>query len=123
MDRHNVTSMAEQRQVEEPRLPSISFGWGLITAGDCSQTGGVIHFYPDGTGMFECTTTTTHTNSSDVWHSSFVLYDASGNNLFTCGTADGTNMGVGTPYYWTWTFIFPAQFYGKIASVVQNSSC
>jgi len=102
--------------------------WGSLHVGDCQQDGGTIVVRADGTGDWSATTLTYHTNSGDIWHSSFDFYTTAGFRLFHAGTFDSPRMNDGNPppqYFWTGHFIFdPAQFNGiDIYKTLQHSSC
>jgi hypothetical protein len=95
--------------------PSIDAAHGILTSslfvefdvGDCVQFGGssfTMRAPVSGvsdiswTGIVE----TTHTNSADVWHGTFIFMDSAGNTLGQSPRLDGLAMSiVGKVYSWT----------------------
>lgn len=120
-----IDKLKVRKGIEQPHDPTVErvFTFGSLVAGDCGQFKGTMHFYPDGTGLYECTSYTDSTNRGDIWHSHFDLENAGGGILFTCETADSPTMWPDKFYQWGWTFSYPSSIYTQIAQIVQRYSC
>lgn len=61
-------AMSQRGVLEQSGNSSMAlvFEFSEMGVGDCVQTNGKIHFYPNGTGLFECDTLARSTHSGDV---------------------------------------------------------
>lgn len=59
----------------QPQYKYVYYYWrdGELRAGDCHQINGTLMFRSDGAASFDADVWTDHTNSGDIWHSSFIV--------------------------------------------------
>jgi hypothetical protein len=117
-----ITSEARLGSSEAPESVQV-FTWPEIHSGDCRQDNGLMYFNDDGSGGWSCNTVTSATFFRDVWHSNFDVTGEGGQTLFRLGQYDSPLMAPNNTVSWSVSFSYPVQFFGKITTIYQHSSC
>jgi hypothetical protein len=72
---------------------------------------------------WSCTTRTSNSTTSDIWHSRFSVVSASGLTLFETPTFDSPMMDATAVYDWSRAFIHDSTIFNEIDGVIQHYSC
>ena len=111
---------------EEPEYQYRYYTWDEINAGDCHQINGTLVFRSDGVVTFDAIVWTDHTDSGDVWHSSFSVSDNDNVYLLSLDQRDSpTTHGAHVSMHGQWNY--PSELYVRLPTIVgrvtQASSC
>ncbi|XGV94394.1 MAG: DUF6294 family protein (plasmid) [Leptolyngbya sp. BL-A-14] len=107
-------------------VPSKTFRFNTLHAGDCQMLNPTLTFNSDGSGQFTAKALTLHTHSGDKWHIRFVVKNRTGVELFQLGQWDGPRMDDGNPppvYTFSQPFSYNQLNFGVMSNISVSARC